>query len=77
MVDKILDVGVAADDTYESSNYLEQWYPHKSAITAVGLDDVAYLEKPMACDSSKLMAFICRSVMASSTSSIHRPCWSM
>jgi hypothetical protein len=43
--DTILDVGVAADPklTYESSNYLEQWYPHKSAITAVGMDDAAYL----------------------------------
>jgi hypothetical protein len=43
--DKILDVGVAADVTYETSNYLEQWYAHKSAITAVGLDDVAYLQQ--------------------------------
>jgi hypothetical protein len=39
----ILDVGVAADVTYDSSNYLEQWYPDKSAITAVGLDDAAFL----------------------------------
>ena len=45
MVDKILDVGVAADVTYETSNYLEQWYPDKSAITAVGVDDAAYLEQ--------------------------------
>jgi ubiquinone/menaquinone biosynthesis C-methylase UbiE len=44
-VDKILDVGVAADVTYETSNYLEQWYTHKSAITAVGLDNAAYLEQ--------------------------------
>jgi hypothetical protein len=44
-VDKILDVGVAADDAYESSNYLEQWYPEKTAITAVGIDDAAYLER--------------------------------
>jgi Methyltransferase domain len=42
--DTILDVGVAADVTYESSNYLEQWYPHKHAITAVGIDDAAFLE---------------------------------
>ena len=28
-----------------SSNYLEQWYPDKSAITAVGLDDAAYLRR--------------------------------
>ena len=43
--DTILDVGVAADVTYESSNYLEQWYPHKRSITAVGIDDAAFLEK--------------------------------
>jgi hypothetical protein len=43
--DTILDVGVAADPdlVYESSNYLEQWYQYKSAITAVGADDAAYL----------------------------------
>ena len=45
MAETILDVGVAADVTYESSNYLEQWYPHKSAITAVGLDDAAFLKE--------------------------------
>ena len=43
--DTILDVGVAADVAYESSNYLEQWYTHKRAITTVGLDDAAFLEK--------------------------------
>jgi ubiquinone/menaquinone biosynthesis C-methylase UbiE len=43
--DTILDVGVAADITYEYSNYLEQWYPHKRAITAVGVNDAAFLEK--------------------------------
>jgi hypothetical protein len=43
--DTILDVGMAADVVYESSNYLEQWYTHKRAITAVGLDDAAFLEK--------------------------------
>jgi Methyltransferase domain len=45
VADKILDVGVSADVTYETSNYLEQWYPDKSAITAVGLDDAAHLEQ--------------------------------
>jgi ubiquinone/menaquinone biosynthesis C-methylase UbiE len=45
VVDKILDVGVSADVTYETSNYLEQWYADKSAITAVGLDDAAHLEQ--------------------------------
>jgi SAM-dependent methyltransferase len=42
--DTILDVGVTEDRSYPSSNYLEQWYPHKNAITAVGLDDAAFLE---------------------------------
>jgi SAM-dependent methyltransferase len=42
--DTILDVGVTADRSYAPSNYLEQWYPCKSAITAVGIDDAAFLE---------------------------------
>lgn len=42
--DSILDVGVTSDRTYASSNYLEAWYPHKQQITAVGLDDAAFLE---------------------------------
>jgi ubiquinone/menaquinone biosynthesis C-methylase UbiE len=42
--DSVLDVGVTSDGTYEASNYLEAWYPHKSKITAVGLDDAAFLE---------------------------------
>jgi hypothetical protein len=40
----ILDVGATSDDTYEASNYLESWYPHKDKITAVGLDDASFLE---------------------------------
>lgn len=40
----LLDVGVTSDETYESSNYVECWYPHKSMITAVGLDDASFLE---------------------------------
>jgi ubiquinone/menaquinone biosynthesis C-methylase UbiE len=39
----ILDVGVTSDQTYEASNYLEAWYPHKSAVTAAGLDDASFL----------------------------------
>jgi SAM-dependent methyltransferase len=42
--DTILDVGATADLSYASSNYLEQWYAHKHAITAVGLDDASFLE---------------------------------
>ena len=43
--DTILDVGATADRSYESSNYLEQWYPHKAAITATGIEDAAFLEQ--------------------------------
>jgi Methyltransferase domain len=41
----LLDVGVTSDRSYASSNYLEAWYPHKSAITAVGIDDAFFFEK--------------------------------
>jgi hypothetical protein len=42
--DSILDVGVTSDRTYDHSNYLIAWYPHKSRVTAVGLDDARFLE---------------------------------
>lgn len=42
--DTIVDVGVTSDRTYEHSNYLEAWYPHKEQITAVGIDDATFLE---------------------------------
>lgn len=41
----LLDVGVTSDQTYEASNYVEAWYPHKNRITAVGVDDAAFLEQ--------------------------------
>jgi ubiquinone/menaquinone biosynthesis C-methylase UbiE len=41
--DTILDVGISGDRSYAFSNYLEQWFPHKAAITAVGIDDAAFL----------------------------------
>jgi hypothetical protein len=41
--DTILDVGAAADRSYASSNYIEQWYPSRATITAVGIDDAAFL----------------------------------
>jgi SAM-dependent methyltransferase len=39
----ILDIGVTSDRSYQSSNYLEHWYPHKHMITAVGIDDASFL----------------------------------
>jgi predicted SAM-dependent methyltransferase len=39
----ILDVGVTSDRTYQASNYLEAWYPHKSMIIAAGIDDASFL----------------------------------
>ena len=41
---RVIDVGVTADRSYEHSNYLVAWYPHKDRITAVGLDDAQFLE---------------------------------
>jgi hypothetical protein len=43
-VDTILDVGVTSDRSYDHSNYLEAWYPHKSHITAVGIDNATSLQ---------------------------------
>jgi len=42
--DTILDIGATSDATYDHSNYLEAWYPHKSHIVAVGVDDASFLE---------------------------------
>ncbi len=41
---RVIDVGVTADRSYEHSNYLVAWYPHKDRLTAVGLDDAQFLE---------------------------------
>ena len=41
----ILDVGVTADRSYSSSNYLEVWHPFRERITAVGIDDASFLER--------------------------------
>ncbi|WP_233872281.1 class I SAM-dependent methyltransferase [Paraburkholderia adhaesiva] len=43
--DFILDVGATSDETYESSNYFEAWYPHKNRVTALGIDDASFLEQ--------------------------------
>jgi hypothetical protein len=42
--DTILDVGVTSDRSYDHSNYLEAWYPHKRRLTALGIDDANFLE---------------------------------
>jgi hypothetical protein len=41
--ERVLDVGVTSDRTYEASNYLEAWYPYKHMVTAVGIDDASFL----------------------------------
>jgi SAM-dependent methyltransferase len=43
--DTVVDIGVTSDRSYHHSNYFEAWYPHKSRITAVGLDDASFLEE--------------------------------
>src|SRR5512135_3383778 len=43
--DRILDIGATSDRSYESSNYLEAWHPHKTCITAAGIDDASFLER--------------------------------
>lgn len=42
--DTILDVGVTSDRSYDHSNYLELFYPHKRRLTALGIDDASFLE---------------------------------
>lgn len=42
---RILDVGATSDQTYESSNYLEAWYPFPAQVTATGIDDASHLEQ--------------------------------
>src|SRR4029434_3750025 len=42
--DTVLGIGVTSDQTYDHSNYLEAWHPHRARITAVGIDDARFLE---------------------------------
>lgn len=42
--EKVLDVGATSDRNYASSNYFEARYPYKHQVTALGLDDAAFLE---------------------------------
>ena len=41
--DTVLDIGATSDRGYDHSNYLEAWYPYKERITALGIDDAAFL----------------------------------
>ena len=41
----ILDVGVTSDRTFENSNYLESWHPHRQTIVALGIDDASFLQR--------------------------------
>jgi len=41
--DTILDIGTTSDRLYDHSNYFEAWYQDKRSVTAVGLDDAAFL----------------------------------
>lgn len=43
--DTVLEIGVTSDQTLEHSNYAIAWYPHKHNLTAVGIDDAAFLEQ--------------------------------
>jgi hypothetical protein len=43
--DSILDVGATSDRSYDHSNYLAAWYPHKDRVTAAGIDDASFLEQ--------------------------------
>jgi len=43
--DTIADIGVTSDREHIHSNYLEAWYAYKANITAVGMEDAAFLEK--------------------------------
>jgi len=40
----VLDVGATSDRSYDHSNYLEAWYPNKSCLTALGIDDAGFLQ---------------------------------
>jgi hypothetical protein len=43
--DSVLDVGVTGDQDHDHTNYFEALYPHKSRITATGLEDASFLER--------------------------------
>jgi SAM-dependent methyltransferase len=42
--DRILDVGVTSDESFQESNFLERAYPFKAQLTCVGTEDARHLE---------------------------------
>src|SRR5260370_29408359 len=40
--ERILDVGVTSDRSYEASYYLEAWDPYKQMVRAGGIDDASF-----------------------------------
>jgi hypothetical protein len=70
-LDTILDFGVTTDRGFDDSNYLEAWYPHKSRITAVDVDNAEFLSHCFRVSGScRRMGGICRSGAVLLTSSI-------
>ena len=43
--DRVIDVGVTPDESLMESNFFEQFYPYKSKITAISVENAAFLER--------------------------------
>jgi SAM-dependent methyltransferase len=43
--DRVLDLGVTCDTTFQESNFFEQLYPHPQNVTCVGTEDGSHLER--------------------------------
>ena len=43
--ERVLDIGVTSDATFQESNFLERAYPHKHQLTCVGTEDGSHLER--------------------------------
>ena len=70
----ILDVGVTDDRLHDHSNYFEAWYPHKSHITASGLEERRFSRNAIpGSASSRPTPESCRSPTTATTSFIPAP----